>query len=578
LPPSDPSTAATTIVEVLRTRAASTPQDLAFCWLIDGEEEGPRLTYADLDRQARAVAAALDGTAEPGDRALLLYAPGLEFIPAFFGCLYAGAVPVPAYPPRLDRLAQSWQVLSSVARDCRPAVVLTSRNVAALFGGGGAALHLGELPWVATDGLDDAAAGRWRDRPCDPDALAVLQYTSGSTAVPKGVRVTHRNLMHNQRAMRAALGPEGPGTGVSWLPLYHDMGLVGGVLQPVFHGTPCVLMSPLGLLQNPARWLRAISRYRARSSGAPNFAYELCAERVTAEQKAGLDLGGWSVAVLGGEPISPATLQRFADAFGPCGFRPEAFVPCYGLAENTLGVTASLRKAPRVREVSAAALRRGEVADAPDPADARAFVSCGTAWLDQRVVTVDPETRLRQPPGRVGEIWVAGPSVADGYWGRPEETERTFRAFLGDTGAGPFLRTGDLGFIEAGELFVTGRIKDLIVIRGRNHYPEDIEQTVQAVHPRLRAGCGAAFETSLDGKPLLVVVQEVARRSPGLDVPRLLGDVRQAVAQRHDLQLHDLRLLEAGSIPKTSSGKVQRHLCRLGYEQGTLRVWKGGRP
>jgi acyl-CoA synthetase (AMP-forming)/AMP-acid ligase II len=563
---------------VLRARAAHTPQDLAFCWLIDGEQEGPRLTYGDLDRQARAVAAALEGNAEPGDRALLLYAPGLEFIPAFFGCLYAGVVPVSAYPPRLDRLAQSWQVLHGIAADCRPAVVLTSRNVAALFGGGGAALHLGELPWVATDALDDAAAERWRERACDPDALAFLQYTSGSTAAPKGVRVTHRNLMHNQRAMQTALGPEGPGFGVSWLPLYHDMGLVGGVLQPVFHGTPCVLMSPLGLLQKPARWLRAISRYRARSSGGPNFAYELCVERVTAEQKADLDLSGWAVACLGGEPVSAETLRRFADAFGPCGFRPEAFVPGYGLAENTLGVTASLRKAPWVRVVSVTALRCGEVADAPDSADACPFVSCGTAWLGQCVEIVDPETRLRQSPGRVGEVWVAGPSVADGYWDKPDETERTFRAFLRDTGEGPFLRTGDLGFVEDGELYITGRIKELIVIRGRNHYPQDIEQTVQAVHPALRAGCGAAFETCSDGQPVLVVVQEVERRARGLDVARLIGDVREAVAERHDLHVHDLRLLEPGSLPKTSSGKVQRQACRLGYEQGTLRAWKGARP
>jgi acyl-CoA synthetase (AMP-forming)/AMP-acid ligase II len=583
VPSSDLTTTATTIVEVLRTRAASTPEKLAFCWLIDGEQEGPRLSYADLDRQARAAAAALSGRAGPGDRALLLYAPGLEFIPAFFGCLYTGVVPVPAYPPRLDRLAQSWQVLHGIAVDCWPAVVLTSQKVAALFGGGGATPHLGDLPWICTDALGPESYPALADLPgahgpCPPDALAFLQYTSGSTAAPKGVRVTHRNLMHNQRAMQTALGPDGPGVGVSWLPLYHDMGLVGGVLQPVFHGTPCVLMSPLGLLQKPVRWLRALSRYRARSTGAPNFAYELCAERVTAEQKADLDLSGWAVAAVGGEPINPGTLQRFAAAFGPCGFRPEAFVPCYGLAEATLGMTASLRKAPRVRTVSAAALGRGEVADAPVGAEARSFVGCGKGWLEQRVEIVHPEEHVRQEPGRVGEVWVAGPSVADGYWGKPDETERTFRAFLRDTGEGPFLRTGDLGFVEAGELYITGRIKELIVIHGRNHYPADIERTVQGADPALRPGCGAAFETCKDGRPVLVVVQEVERRARGLDVARLLGDVRQAVAERHDLHVHDLQLLEPGSLPKTTSGKVQRQACRLGYEQGTLRTWKGARP
>jgi acyl-CoA synthetase (AMP-forming)/AMP-acid ligase II len=555
------------MVEVLRARAGHTPDGLAFCWLRDGEEEGARLTYGDLDRKARAIAGVLQETARPGERALLLYDPGLEFLPAFFGCLYAGVVPVPAYPPRLDRLAQSWQVLSGVTRDCRPAVVLASHTVAAVFGGGAAALSLGGLPWVVTDRLDAAAAADWRERACDPDGLALLQYTSGSTAAPKGVRVTHRNLMHNQRAMLAGLGGADPGVGVSWLPLYHDMGLIGGVLQPVFHGTPCVLMSPLGLLQQPARWLRAISRYRARSSGGPNFAYALCAERVTAAQKADLDLSGWAVAPVGGEPINPDTLRRFAEAFAPCGFRPEAFVPGYGLAEATLQVTSRPRKLPRVRPAAAA-----------DGGRARSFVSCGTTWLGQRVVIADPETRRQQPPGRVGEIWVAGPSVADGYWGRPDETARTFGATLSDTGEGPFLRTGDLGFVEGGELFVTGRLKEVIIIRGRNHYPEDIERTVQAAHPGLRAGCGAAFEVPRDGEPRLVVVQEVARPGRGLDAARLLGDVRLAVAQGHDLHVHDLRLLEQGSLPKTSSGKIQRHLCRLGYEQGTLRFWKASRP
>jgi acyl-CoA synthetase (AMP-forming)/AMP-acid ligase II len=555
--PSEPILAAATLVEVVKTRAATTPDRLAFRWLVDGEEEGPRLTDSDLDRQARCIALALQHTVDPGDRALLLYAPGLEFIPAFFGCLYAGVVAVPAYPPRLDRLAQSWQTLGGIAADCRPNVVLATRSIAALFGGSAAIPPLGELPWICTDALDASGANAWHERPCAPEGLAFLQYTSGSTAAPRGVRVTHRNLIHNQHVMQAALGPDGPGLGVSWLPLYHDMGLVGGVFQPVFHGTPCLLMSPLGLLQKPIRWLRAISRYRARTGGGPAFAYELCAERITPEQKVGLDLSKWTVAVLGGEPVSARTLERFAAAFGPCGFRPEGLGPCYGLAEATLLVAASGAPAARVLPTG--------------------HVSCGPVWLDQRVAIIHPESMTRCSPGEVGEIWVSGPSVADGYWGRPEETERTFRAFLRDTGEGPFLRTGDLGFLDGGELFVTGRLKDLIIIRGRNHYPQDIEATVQGAHPGLRANGGAAFEVRTEDGPLLVVVQEVERGTRDLDPARLLGDVRQAVAERHDLHLHDLQLLEFGSLPKTSSGKVQRHLCRLGYQQGTLKLWNGAR-
>jgi acyl-CoA synthetase (AMP-forming)/AMP-acid ligase II len=576
--PDDPIANATTIVEVLQARAAATPDATAFSFLADGAEEGPRLTFAQLDGRARAVAAALGDFAGPGDRALLLYAPGLEFIPAFFGCLYAGVVPVPAYPPRPDRLAQSWEALGNITDDCWPTVVLTTRDLAAALWGAAAAPRLAALPWVCTEVVDAARGDAWRGRPPDPGALALLQYTSGSTASPRGVRVTHRNLIHNQHLMREADGPDGRGVGVCWLPLYHDMGLLGGAIQAVFQGVPCVMMSPLGILQRPARWLHAISRYKARISGGPNFAYELCVDRVTDEQKATLDLSGWSVAILGGEPISHRTLDRFAAAFAPCGFRAEAFSPCYGLGEATLFVAGRRPSAPAVRTVSAAALERGRVAEAePGSPDGRSFVSCGTPWLDMQLIIVDPDALTTCPPGRVGEIWVSGPSVADGYWGRPEETERTFRAFLRDTGAGPFLRTGDLGFVADGELYVTGRLKDLLIINGRNHYPQDIEQTVQAVHPALRAGCGAAFETCRDGRPLLVVVQEVERRSRDLDPGRLLGDVREAVAQRHAVHVHDLLLLEFGGLPKTSSGKVQRHRCRLGYQAGTLRRWKGAK-
>jgi acyl-CoA synthetase (AMP-forming)/AMP-acid ligase II len=335
-------------------------------------------------------------------------------------------------------------------------------------------------------------------------------------------------------------------------------------------------MSPLGLLQRPFRWLQAVSRYRARTSGGPNFAYELCVQRITAEQKTGLDLSTWTVADIGGEPINPQTLERFIAAFGPHGFRPETFVPCYGLAEATLLVTANgVGVVPTTRSICAGALERGEVVAAePGSAGTRSFVGSGRPWLDTRIVLADAETMTRRPPGSVGEIWVAGPSVAAGYWGQIEETERTFRAFLKDSGEGPFLRTGDLGFLQDGELFITGRLKDLIVFRGRNHYPQDIEQTVQSVHPSLRWGGGAAFEVHKDGQPRLVIVQEIERRSRDLDPDRLLGDVRKAVADHHELHVHELVLLEPGSLPKTSSGKVQRHRCRLGYEQGTLRQWK----
>jgi acyl-CoA synthetase (AMP-forming)/AMP-acid ligase II len=508
-----------------------------------------------------------------------LYEPGLDFIPAFFGCLYAGLIAAPVYPPRLDRLQQSWQALANVVADCQPRFVLTTDDLAAGLAKGLCNFPHGDaLRFLATDRTDPSLAHRWRQPKTNPDALAFLQYTSGSTAAPKGVMVTHRNLMHNERVIQTAFEHSGNGQGVSWLPLHHDMGLIGGVLQGLFHGAPNVLMSPLGLLQRPFRWLQAISRYRADTSGGPNFAYDLCVQRVTPEQKATLDLSCWSVAAIGSEPISARTIERFTEAFAPCGFRPEAFYPCYGLAEATVFVTGGSKSArPVIRTVQVDALEQGRAVDAaPGTAQARTLVGCGRPWLGQEVLIVNPDSRERCPEGAVGEVWVAGPSVARGYWNRPEETAYTFHARLADSGAGPFLRTGDLGFVCDGELFITGRIKDLLVIRGRNHYPEDIEATVQSVHPALRPGCGAAFETGPDGQPRLVIVQEVdRRRGRGMDLGELAGDIHQAVAQRHELQVHEVRFLEPGSVPKTSSGKVQRHRCRTEFEAGTLRPWRG---
>jgi acyl-CoA synthetase (AMP-forming)/AMP-acid ligase II len=389
--------------------------------------------------------------------------------------------------------------------------------------------------------------------------------------------VTHRSLMHNQRMIQAAFGHSGTRIGVSWLPLYHDMGLIGSILQAVFIGGSCLLMSPLAFLQRPFRWLHAISSRRADSSVAPNFAYAHCTQSVTPEEKASLDLTHWSVAAVGSDPISSLTLEQFGDTFAKCGFRPEAWYPCYGLAEATLFVTGGTKtERPVVRTVSAEALARSEVVDArADAPDARRLVGCGRPWLDQQILVVHPELRVRMPAGMVGEIWVAGDSVAQGYWNRAEETERAFRARLADTGEGPWLRTGDLGFVRDGELFITGRLKDVIVIRGRNYDPQDIEATIQTVHPGLRANCGAVFETGADGQPRLIVVQELDRRCRELDLTKLRGEIRKIVAARHDLHVDDIQFLEPGGLLKTSSGKVQRHACRASYERGTLRRWRG---
>ncbi|HSF42928.1 MAG TPA: amino acid adenylation domain-containing protein [Thermoanaerobaculia bacterium] len=562
--------AARTLPQILRLRARRDPGDRIYTFLLEGEAEAGHLTAADLDRQAGAVAAALRRTCAPGDRALLLFPPGLEFIAAFLGCLYAGVVAVPAYPPRPRRDRQR---LETIVRDCAPRAVLTTGALRAATAPLAAEVPgLAAASFLATDEL--AAGGAQGDdlSEVDPAWPAFLQYTSGSTSSPKGVIVTHAHLMHNERMIRAAFRQDEGSVVVGWLPLYHDMGLIGNVLQPLFCGGRCVLMSPVAFLQRPRRWLEAIDRFRATTSGGPNFAYELCVEKVGPEERHGLDLSSWRVAYNGAEPVRAETLARFAEAFAPCGFRREAFYPCYGLAEATLFAAGPRRVAePQVRAFDAAALAQHQAVPA---ADGRPLVACGEPWEGQRIAIADPETGAELPAGRVGEVWLSGPSVAAGYWAREEETARTFSAFLtaaDGSAAGPFLRTGDLGFVAGGELFITGRIKDLVILRGRNHYPQDLELTAEQSHPELRPGSVAAFSIDGEDGERLVVVGEVERHFKA-GVEAVAAAVRRAIAEEHEVQVHEVVLIRTGTLPKTSSGKIQRHLCRSRHLAGELAV------
>ena len=566
------------LVELAQMRAARSPNALAFQFLIDGETEGTRYTYSELDQRSRAIAVAVSELARPGERVLLLYEPSIEFIPALLGCFYANVIPVPAYPPRLDRLAQGWAALSRLTHDCTPAVGLsTSDLVPVLSRGLSGPQHTGTMHWIASDQVDSSTAANWRQQPISSDSIAFLQYTSGSTSAPRGVIVTHGNLLHNEKMLEAAAEHSGPGLGVCWLPLHHDMGLIGGVLQALFHGSPIMLMSPLAMLQRPARWLEAISKYRADTSGGPNFAYDLCVKRITEAEKEKLDLSNWSVAGIGAEPINPDTIDRFSQAFASCGFRPEAFYPGYGLAESTLFVTARHKAlAPLVRAFTAASLEAGkpELVQIPKADDHR-LVASGYTWMDHSIAIVDPETCARVPAGEVGEIWVHGPSVSPGYWNRPEENQQTFGAILAGEGEKRFLRSGDLGFVLDGELYVVGRRKEVLIVRGRNYYPQDIEATVQASNPVFKYGGGAVFEVQAGDSNKLVMVQELDRKlGRQADISILAGDVRQVVAETHSLQLHEVVFLEPGSLHKTTSGKIQRFACRRDYEANTLRRWK----
>ncbi|HEX8706690.1 MAG TPA: fatty acyl-AMP ligase [Pyrinomonadaceae bacterium] len=590
-----------TLVNLLRRRALRQPERRAYLFLPDGETEELSLTYGELDAQARAIGAQLQRLQAQGERVLLLYPPGPEYVAAFFGCLYAGSVAVPAYPPRFHRTLSK---LRAIAGDARPAVALTTSNI--LYRAGSLLAEAPDLHcmrWLTTDNTEGPAGEKWVVPDIDSESLALLQYTSGSTALPKGVMVSHGNLLHNQEMIRTAIRQTEDSVFLSWLPLYHDMGLIGNMIQTLYLGATCILMSPSAFLLKPVRWLRAVSRYRATTSGGPNFAYDLCARKITTEQRRELDLGSWEIAFNGAEPVRHETLDRFAAAFEPCGFRREAFYPCYGLAEATLLVSgAGLDNRPVLHTVKRSQLEHDRVVDydatAPaadypaDKEDACVLVSCGQAFLDQKILIVDPETMTACAPDRVGEIWVSGPSVARGYWNRPEESSRTFDAYLADTGEGPFLRTGDLGFLRNGDLFVTGRLKDLIIITGRNHYPQDIECTVEKSHPLLKANCSAAFSVEVAGEERLAVVAEIERpRQTGLK-PHLLAAhlhteehlllkveevqraVRSAVAEHHEVQVHALVLLKAGTLPKTSSGKVQRHACRDAFLKGTLEEFR----
>ena len=558
-------------MDLLRHRADRQADDRAYTFLVDGESEEAHLTYGELDRQARAIGAWLASQGFQGQRALLLYPPGLEFIAAFFGCHYAGVIAVPAFPPRLNRPPTG---LQAIAADAGATLALTTdavlERVKPLID---QTPDLKELRWISTDGPQAMDEAEWQPPAITGDTLAFLQYTSGSTGTPKGVMLSHANLMHNSEVIKHAFEHTRSSSGVFWLPSYHDMGLVGGILQPLYVGRPNILLSPAAFLQKPFRWLQAISRHRGTTSGGPNFAFDLCIQKITPEQRALLDLSSWSVAFCGGEPVRAETLEEFARTFAPCGFRPEAFYPCYGLAEATLLAAGGYKTvAPVVRWFDGKALEvDGVVAGASGESGARALVGCGQTMPDQQIVIADPERLTRLPEGRVGEIWVAGPSVAQGYWQRGEETERTFRAQLSDTGEGPFLRTGDLGFTHEGELFVAGRLKDLVIVHGRNHYPEDIEATVARSHPAVRAGWGAAFTVEDGPEQKLVIVVELERHQRA-DASQVMDAVRREVAREHELVVDSLVLVRAGSIPKTSSGKVQRHACRDAFRERSLEV------
>ncbi|NBD17971.1 MAG: amino acid adenylation domain-containing protein [Cyanobacteria bacterium] len=555
-------------IQILQQRAIYQPDQVAFIFLGDGETESSRITYRELDYSSRTIAIQLQEMELSANRALLLYPVGLDYLIAFLGCLYAGVVAVPAYPPRNRRNTPR---IVSLVEDAQASIALTTSNllpkVQSLLA---EKANFPSLHWLTTDNLSPEPERSWQMPAINSDSLAFLQYTSGSTGTPKGAMLSHGNLVHNAAITYQLMEHSADSVFVSWLPTYHDMGLIGGILQPLYGGFPCILMPPTAFLQRPYRWLKAISDYGGTTSGGPNFAYELCVQKISPEQRATLDLSSWSVAFNGAEPVRHSTLEQFASTFAACGFRQASFYPCYGMAEATLMVSGGEKAVvPRTKPAEKSALEQNRVVEAQEPETVQSLVSCGQSIPDQQIAIAHPQTFNRCAPGEIGEIWVSGPSVGHGYWQRPEQTEETFHAYLADTGEGPFLRTGDLGFLDRGELFITGRAKDLIVIRGRNLYPQDIELTAEQSHPALRSDSGAAFSVEVGNEERLVIVQELEfRQKP--DTEEVIASIREAIAEAHEVPAYAVVLLKGGRIPKTSSGKIQRRACRQFYLAGEL--------
>ncbi len=555
-----------TLVELLRERASERGDSYAYTFLEDGAVAAARTTYGILDHKARALAARLQDISRPGDRAILLFPAGLDFLDGFFGCLYAGVVAIPTPPPEASRLKRTGPRLNAIAADAQATLVLTTSKIRDLMQQAETPCFGGEpIRWVVTDVEENGPVRNWREPQLSGDSLAYLQYTSGSTSSPKGVMIGHRNLMFHLAQLQRACGYSDESVTVTWMPNFHDYGLVEGLLEPLYNATPCFLMSPFAFVKRPDSWLRAITNFRATHSQAPNFGYDLCVRRIRPEQREGLDLSSWRAAGNAAEMINPRVLAEFQTAFCPYGFRPTAFRPAYGLAEATLLVSSSpLESEPVVARLQASALEEHRVVEALEESEqVREVAGCGRVLPATRVEIVDPDTQTPCGTDRVGEIWVADVAVAQGYWRRPDETERTFRATLGESREPTFLRTGDLGFMLRGQLFVAGRIKDLIIISGANHHPQDVEWTVQSSHRAMRPEAGAAISVVIDGEEKLVIAQEVEREHvAGLKVEEVARVVRRAIAESHDLEMFGLLLLSRGSLPKTASGKIQRQGCR----------------
>ena len=513
------------------------------------------VTYSQLYQQVLSLAARLKQLSNPGERALLLYPSGLDYVISFFACLYAGIVAVPAYPPKRHEFDAR---LQAILQDCEASLVLTTDKILAQFQHATDPSYesLRQAQVLATDQWDDVLDRSFKPSNITPDTLAFLQYTSGSTGTPKGVMISHHNVLANLEQIKMVTLSSEKIIILNWLPLFHDMGLIHGIMQPVYLNGLSILMPPSAFVQNPFSWLKAISHYRATCSGGPNFCYSLCIEKVTHDRKKELDLACWEVAFNGAEPINPDTITQFIAAFSQTGFRATAMHPCYGMAEATVALSGKIKGEPVI------------MTENPTP-----FVSSGKPLINERLRIVNSENFKICEESEIGEIWASGPNISAGYWNRPEETKETFGGYIAETNEGPFLRTGDLGFMKNNELFVTGRLKDLIIIHGQNFYPQDIEWTVGNLNPAFTKHSTAAFSVTHHGEEKLVIIQEIGRTAAKqLNSDEAIQTICRTISKQYQLTVFAVVLIKAATMPKTSSGKIQRKACKKQYEEDRLSV------
>jgi len=561
-----------TLVDLVQHRTITDPEINIFTFLEDGEDQIIIQNYIEFEERVRAIAANLQKKYKPGDRMIMLYQPGINFINAFFGCLFAGMIAIPTYPPNVTKLQRSLPRFLSIYNDSKPSAILSTKDIIELskpvFEENPA---FGVVDWLSTEEISNEEATSWRKPEITEDSLAFLQYTSGSTALPKGVMVSHRNLLYNSEMLRQAFSVGTEDSMFTWLPAYHDMGLIGGIIFPIYAGMSIVLMSPLHFLQRPYRWLKAISDYKITISGSPNFGYDWCTRRIKPEQLDGINLSSWRLAFNGAEPVRPKTLKNFNKKFSDCGFKMETFYPCYGLAEATLFVSGGLaNEKPIINQIDKDKLLKDYIDLNVGQENLQDFVGCGRNWPDQDIKIVNPESFVECESNQVGEIWVSGPHIAQGYWQNPEATEETFHAFIVDNN-GPYLRTGDLGFFIDKELYIGGRLKDLIIIDGLNHYPQDIEFTIERCHPGIRTGFITAFSIEENNSERLVIVAEFKGEFIN-NLEEARNSIRQAVADEHEIRVHDIVLIKTRTIAKTANGKIQRRLCKAEYLTNKLKI------